>query len=740
MGLKSLPIPEPARRLWACLGVWAVVVAVLASAGCAALPRKREQAPGEVAGTEVQPLPPDRAARAEALAHYATALSLGLKNDSDSAAFHFMRAAERDPDNEDLQLRVALELISERRLAEARKVMDDLARRRPHSVRALMMAGYVMRLIGLPENALDYYARAGRLAPKEPFSYIERAILLARLNRVEEAVRVLTDALEHVEDREPVTRLLTSLLMRRADDEAVRKKLMPEIERATRLLESLVPREPEKEYLAVNLGVLYRIAGRIDRTLLIAEQIERKKPEFQRWRFTALNSLLRDKDRAAALEAAQKLLSEEPRNTFRLLLVGHLSEMGGDIPRAMEAYERAAASAPGEVSPLVRLGLLLMSQQQADRGVETLSRALALRPDDPNLNELKAYAEAMVERFAESLPYFEKARRLMAEQKVDPIVPHFPIAHAVSAILANRPAEAAVLLRDSLKDSGNLLDLFARMILTENRPDRRASSVEALRKLAELEPKNPIILFYIGLVESQSKNYAAAVEAFSNALEIAQSVDVAEQFLTTQFYFWYGSSLERLGRIDEAAEMFKKAIAKEPPPARAVEFNAWLDSLNYLAYMWAERGMELEKGLELINRALPYAPDNAAYIDTRGWIYFMMGRYLEAREDLERAIALMPDDPTIADHLGDVYEKLGILEEAVDWWKKSFVLDPANEKVAEKLIRNGVDLEPLREEAKRRKTEQDSKSAQEDVQGPGLPTLWQQEQEEEEEELVPDLP
>lgn len=715
-------------------------MAVLVSAGCAALPRKRDQPPGEGAVTEIQPLPPDRAARAEALAHYATALSLGLNDDSESAAFHFMRAAERDPDNEDLQLRIALELISERRLAEARKVMDELARRRPHSVRALMMAGYVMRLIGLPENALDYYARAGRLAPKEPFSYIERAILLVRLNRVEEAIRVLTDALERVEDREPVSRLLTSLLTRRADDDAMRVRLMPDIERATRLLEEMVAREPDKEYLAAHLGILYRLAGRFDRALMIAEQLERRKPEFQRWRFTTLGSLLRDKERAVALEAAQKLSSQEPSNSFRLLVVGHLSEMGGDIQRAMEAYERAVAIAPNEISPLVRLGLLQMSQQQADRGVVTLSRALALRPDDPNLNELKAYAEAMVERFAESLPYFEKARRLMAEQKVDPLVPHFAIAYTVSAIMANRPADAATLLRDALKENGNLLDLFARMILTENRADRRASSVEALRRLAELEPKNPAILFYIGLVESQSKNYAAAVEAFSNAMDIAQSTDVAEQFLTTQFYFWYGSSLERLGRIDEAAEMFKKAIAKEPPPAQAIEFNAWLDSLNYLAYMWAERGMELEKGLELINRAIPYAPDNAAYIDTRGWIYFMMGRYLEAREDLERAIALLPDDPTIADHLGDVYEKLGILEEAVDWWKKSFVLDATNEKVAEKLIRNGVDLEPLREEAKRRKSEEDSKSPQEDVQRPGLPTIWQQEQEEEEEELLPDLP
>src|SRR5690606_41023281 len=68
--------------------------------------------------------------------------------------------------------------------------------------------------------------------------------------------------------------------------------------------------------------------------------------------------------------------------------------------------------------------------------------------------------------------------------------------------------------------------------------------------------------------------------------------------------------------------------------------------------------LELERGLELVNRALEIQPDNPAYIDTRGWIYFMMGRYPEARDEIERAIALMPDDPTLTDHLVDIYEKL----------------------------------------------------------------------------------
>ena len=67
--------------------------------------------------------------------------------------------------------------------------------------------------------------------------------------------------------------------------------------------------------------------------------------------------------------------------------------------------------------------------------------------------------------------------------------------------------------------------------------------------------------------------------------------------------------------------------------------------------------------------------DNAAYIDSLGWILFRRGHLEDARKELERAITLGDgDDPTIYDHLGDVYLRLRQVERARTAWRQALTL------------------------------------------------------------------
>jgi len=107
---------------------------------------------------------------------------------------------------------------------------------------------------------------------------------------------------------------------------------------------------------------------------------------------------------------------------------------------------------------------------------------------------------------------------------------------------------------------------------------------------------------------------------------------------------------------------------------------------NYLGYSWAERGINLDKALEHIQKALEIDPENGAYIDSLGWVYFQQGEYVRAREELKKAIKLMKDS-VIYEHLGDTYNKLGETRRALDAYRKALQLDKENEKLMEK-IRN----------------------------------------------------
>ena len=112
-------------------------------------------------------------------------------------------------------------------------------------------------------------------------------------------------------------------------------------------------------------------------------------------------------------------------------------------------------------------------------------------------------------------------------------------------------------------------------------------------------------------------------------------------------------------------------------------------ALNYLGYMLADRGTRLDEALGYIRRAVALDPQNGAYLDSLGWVYFKMGNYDLAEENLRRASERIGNDPTVHGHLAELYQKTGRLklaaahwERALDEWSKTIPAEVDNESVA----------------------------------------------------------
>ena len=73
----------------------------------------------------------------------------------------------------------------------------------------------------------------------------------------------------------------------------------------------------------------------------------------------------------------------------------------------------------------------------------------------------------------------------------------------------------------------------------------------------------------------------------------------------------------------------------------------------------------------MIRKAVELDPQNYAYLDSLGWVYFKFGQYALAEENIRKANERNNSDPTIHDHLGEVYEKTGKLKLAVAQWERS---------------------------------------------------------------------
>jgi tetratricopeptide (TPR) repeat protein len=87
--------------------------------------------------------------------------------------------------------------------------------------------------------------------------------------------------------------------------------------------------------------------------------------------------------------------------------------------------------------------------------------------------------------------------------------------------------------------------------------------------------------------------------------------------------------------------------------------------------MYAERNIRLEEAQQLISKALDIDPDNGAYQDSLGWVYYRLNKLEQAADQLRLAVDKVGKDPTVHDHLGDVYFKQGKIREAIQQWEAS---------------------------------------------------------------------
>lgn len=77
-------------------------------------------------------------------------------------------------------------------------------------------------------------------------------------------------------------------------------------------------------------------------------------------------------------------------------------------------------------------------------------------------------------------------------------------------------------------------------------------------------------------------------------------------------------------------------------------------ALNGMGYVLACEGTDLAKALSCCKKALDIMPENAACLDSLGWVYYKMGLYSEAKKYAGRAAKAGGSNPVIMEHLQEI--------------------------------------------------------------------------------------
>ncbi len=312
--------------------------------------------------------------------------------------------------------------------------------------------------------------------------------------------------------------------------------------------------------------------------------------------------------------------------------------LAGEVPRAVEilldVLANATADARTRDGVRQKLVALYITSQDADGALEQLESMVRDHPTNPQANFLLATVAYEKQDTAKAIDYFRKTLQLN---------PDFEQTYYSLAT-----------------------------VLFETGQDQEAA--ELLVTAREKYPQSFVASYFSAVAASRLEDHAAAVEHYRAAEVIAKAT--APNRLDHAFYFQLGAQLERAQRFEEAAATFKQCLGLKSDFAPA---------LNYLGYMWADQGINLEEARKMIQQAVELDPENAAYLDSLAWVLFKLDQPHLALTYMERALQHQEEpDATLFDHLGDIQQAVGNPKAAREAWKKSLEItdDP---KVREKL-------------------------------------------------------
>ena len=332
---------------------------------------------------------------------------------------------------------------------------------------------------------------------------------------------------------------------------------------------------------------------------------------------------------------------------YTLYCYGQLFGLRGELDKSLAEFEKAGSRLPESGYIDFEQARVLLEEDRLDDAIEKLDSAIAKSPGMAEAYVLRGDANRMLLNIPEAVRDYRRG----AELGFDEATLRFTIAELLK--LAREYDEAILELEKLKKIEPNSLRAdfsLGRLYLSIGEPAKAIPHLEA------------VVAAHPGDLHTITQLFEAyqRCKLFEDAIVLARKT-VARLPKDPQFRFFLAGFMEQAGRIDEAVEQLETLIKIDPSFAAA---------LNYLGYIYIDRGMKLRKGISLVRAALAIEPHNSAFLDSLGWGLYKLGDIGAAVEYLEKAIAGLKEpssEPIICGHLALAYRKAGRSKEAQEY-------------------------------------------------------------------------
>ena len=363
-----------------------------------------------------------------------------------------------------------------------------------------------------------------------------------------------------------------------------------------------------------------------------------------------------------SLELTNRLL-QESRDVSVIALQASLLSSQGKTPEAIQVLQDGVQVTAG--NRRLRLILARMLFESGDLAAARIQYGQVLEQSSNDGDVLLALALIALDQGedAEAKRYFERMVRWNRRPGE---------AHYYLGGIAEREGDRATALREYRQagEGYEFIPAQARIGAILASEDRWAEAREHFDRLRTQRPGRQQQLI---LLEAQ---LLAEHDMEQEVFEFLDAA-LAQQPESIDLLYFRAMTGQRFERLDILEADLRRVIEIDPDNA---------DALNALGYTLTDQTDRHEEALVLIEKALSIKPDEAAFIDSMGWVQYRLNNYEEALIFLRRALELFKNDE-VAAHLGEVLWVTGRKEEAVRIWENGLELAPDSDILKNVIIR-----------------------------------------------------
>jgi tetratricopeptide (TPR) repeat protein len=300
-----------------------------------------------------------------------------------------------------------------------------------------------------------------------------------------------------------------------------------------------------------------------------------------------------------------------------------------DYSGAEGVYQQALAVFPGNAEILKRLGIVYQTENKFDTSIELFQKILQQAPSYPDVNLYLGLSYFGLNRFEDAAGALNKG---LADNPADPRA-HRYLAFSYEWLGRNLEAieHLESLLHYNPKDAEALFHL-ARLY--------KNSSIEAIRRLSDLDPDSYLLHALQGEVDIENERYPDAITEYKVVLQKRPNFPGV--------HYSMGYSLRKMGRMAEGEQELRQALREDPTHPMA---NFYLGEI-------LVANQKFQEAIPLLNVTFKALPKFASVHVELGKCYFSEEDLDTAQQEFAKAAELDPADPTPHYLLARLYGQL----------------------------------------------------------------------------------